>query len=152
MGTSFGDGEKSCWGSDDGLRRYFTDDGTPDKIDIVDKMLEFIGEVEEAMDCSSACAKPLFGVTRSLADGPVEAECVDRLIDTLDTLVAPAIVCLLTFFILLFSCIGGCWLCCGNNKHEGSDDMMNSQYAGRGGVQMGNGGMVMITQPKTNQM
>ena len=106
-------------------------------------MVEFIGEVEDGLDCSGACSKPLFGVTRSIADGPVEKDCVTALIDTLDTLVAPAVVCLLTFFILIFSCIGGCWLCCGND--DKTDDMMYDDRGVHGQtIEMKNQGMVRI--------
>ena len=86
---------------------------------MIQAALDFFGKLEGELDtCAGACSKPLFGVDRKLDAGPPEKECVIVLLESLETLLAPGIVCFVTFIFLLSACFGGFWLCCGNNKAE----------------------------------
>jgi hypothetical protein len=81
--------------------------------------MPFFNKIEKDLDCSSACYLPLFGVSRPLSKGPVERQCVDVIIDSLDSLTAPGVVCLLTFFVLICACCGSIPLCSGFTEDEG---------------------------------
>lgn len=95
--------------------------GDEKKVSDINDVIKFIGTIEESLkECSGACSVPLFGIMRSVKEGPVTEECVETIVGTLDTLLGPGIVCLLTFFILLCACCGSCTLCRGFNK----DDLM----------------------------
>lgn len=83
---------------------------------------QFLSMIEEEMECSGACWKPLFGVARNLADGPVAAECVEVLTDSLATLMGPAVVCLITFFVLLCAFCCSIPLCTGFDPDEKDSD------------------------------
>jgi len=80
--------------------------------------IEFFAKLEADLDCSGACATPLFGVARAVADGPVTQDCVTVIIESLEDLLAPGIVCLLTFFVLLCACCGSIPICSGFDKEE----------------------------------
>jgi len=87
--------------------------------DDIDLAINFFGNLETSLEtCSGACAKPLFGISRDVGKGPVQKECVENIVDTLESLMGPGIVCLLTFFILLCACCGGFPLCCGFNEDD----------------------------------
>lgn len=95
--------------------------GEEENVKHINDVVKFIGTIEESLkECSGACSIPLFGIMRSVKEGPVEEECVETIVGTLDSLLGPGIVCLLTFFILLCACCGSCTLCRGFNK----DDLM----------------------------
>jgi hypothetical protein len=86
---------------------------------MIDAALDFFGKLEAELEgCSGACSLPLFGVTRKISEGPATKECVENIIETLDTLLGPGIVCLFTFFVLFAACCGGCTLCRGYNKDD----------------------------------
>lgn len=84
----------------------------------VNTAIEFFAKLEADLECSGACATPLFGVSRAVADGPVTQDCVAVIIDSLEDLLAPGIVCLLTFFVLLCACCGSIPICSGFDKEE----------------------------------
>jgi len=75
-------------------------------------------DFEDAFDCSGVCWTPLFGISRNIADGPPDVECVGALIDTLDSLMGPAIICLITAFIMMCACCASIPLCTGYNPDE----------------------------------
>jgi len=85
----------------------------------------FFSTLEEGMECSGACWKPLFGISRPIADGPVTKQCVDVIIDSLGSSMAPTIVCLVTFIILLGATCCSLPLCSGFDSDEADDP----QYA-----------------------
>lgn len=89
--------------------------------DLVEYGLEFYKKIEADLDCSGACWKPLFGVSRNLADGPVTRDCTESVIDDLEALLIPGCVCLLTAFILMCSVCASVPLCTGFDKDEGDD-------------------------------
>lgn len=90
-----------------------------DDVDDIDNVIKFIAEIEKSFgDCNGACHRPLFGISRSVADGPVAKECIENVVDSMKGLLGPGIVCLLTSFVLLAACCGSCTLCSGFNKDD----------------------------------
>jgi hypothetical protein len=85
--------------------------------------LQFFSELEDGMDCSGACAKPLFGIGRSIAEGPPTRDCVAIIVESLSALTAPGVVCLITFFVLVCATIGSFPICYGFDK----EDIMRSE-------------------------
>lgn len=66
-----------CWnakaadGGKPGLKEFMTTKGKEGVKDI-DAALNFFGKIEDELEtCSGACAVPLFGVKKPIADGPV---------------------------------------------------------------------------------
>jgi len=110
-----------CWNAPkekNGLKAWMTANGKGGIKDI-DAAIDFFGKIEEELgDCAGACATPLFGVKAKISNGPVTLECVEIIIETLDTLLGPGIVCLLTFFVLLAACCGSITLCRGFNEDD----------------------------------
>lgn len=84
----------------------------------LDTAINFFGKIEGDLECSGACSKPLFGISRPIADGPVVKDCVEVILDSLDSLMAPGIVCLLAFFVLLCAVCGAIPICTGFDKDE----------------------------------
>lgn len=122
-----------CWDDETrGLKKFLRAKSSEDQINKIDAALQFFQILEKKYNCSGACAIPLFGIGRLLTDGPVTEDCIDGLLDQLDTLLAPGIVCLLTFFVLISSCIGGFWLCCG--KGQDQEDIMHKDNMEGGDV------------------
>jgi hypothetical protein len=108
---------KDCWTTK--LKAAFTLTKSAEEVQNIDSVIDVIGTIEEGLgDCSGACHKPLFGVLRKVTEGPVEEECVEVIVGTLSTLLGPAIVCILTFIVLLVACCGSCTLCRGFNKDD----------------------------------
>lgn len=121
--TSFND----CWAK--GLEKYFKEFKKDGDTNQVLELMKFINKVEDSLTCAGVCSTPLFAVTLSIEDGPVKEDCVTSLLNTLDSLVAPAVVCLITFFVLFASCMGGCWLCCGNSGMDQVENIMDQRHA-----------------------
>ena len=110
-----------CWNDkENGLKKRFSELGkSEDDVKSIDTAIGFFGKIEEELeDCSGACALPLFGIKAKVSGGPAKKECVENIIESLDTLLGPGIVCLLTFFVLIAACCGGCTLCRGFNKDD----------------------------------
>lgn len=83
------------------------------------------------MECSGACRYPLFGINRKISDGPVETECVTVMMDSLETLAGPGVLCLLTFFILMAACFGSFPLCGGfNDVQDGTEGSEGGWFCG----------------------
>lgn len=102
---------------DENLKQVFKAGGYGDP-KVMDTAIKFFGKIESDLQCSGACAKPLFGISRNIADGPATVECMEVIIESLDTLLAPGIVCLLTFFVLLCAVCGSIPICTGFDKDE----------------------------------
>jgi len=99
------------------LEKHFTDDPN-ESYQKIDYAIKFFDKIEKDLDCSGACSLPLFGVERSIADGPATTDCVKVILDSLEDLLAPGIVCLLTFFVLMCACFGSFPICTGFDKTD----------------------------------
>jgi len=98
------------------------EDASADKKEYDGNGMAFFKKLEEDLDCGGVCWLPIFGISRSIKDGPVEADCVDVMLDSLKSLMAPAIVCLITFFVLLCACCSSIPLCTGYDPKEDEED------------------------------
>jgi hypothetical protein len=105
---------KVLYAEGDGNQKEFSDQG-----------FNFFSQLETDMDCSGMCWTPLFGISRNISAGPVEEECMTRVIETLSTTIAPAVVCIVTFFILFMAALCSIPLCSGFDK----DEIMGDEHA-----------------------
>jgi len=102
---------------DDKLKTLFAKGGYGNA-EQLSQAITFFGKIETEMDCSGACHKPIFGIGRSISKGPVTRECLEVILDSLDDLMAPGVVCLLTFFVLMCAVCGAIPICTGFDKEE----------------------------------
>lgn len=103
------------------LSKAWEGSGDANQAEMAKEGMKTFGDMEVEMDCSSVCWMPLFGIKRELSKGPVTRDCADPMADTLKSLMGPAVVCLITFFILFCACCCSMPLCCGYNEVEEED-------------------------------
>jgi len=104
------------------LKPKFNEAGaSEEQKEFLEKGLPFFSELEDGLDCSGFCYKPLFGIARPVKSGPVQTECAQAMVDTLDDLVAPGAICVLTGVILCCAFCGSVPLCFGLDKEDELD-------------------------------
>lgn len=96
-----------------------------DKQEFMNEAMKFFGDLEAEMDCSGVCWKPLFGIGYNVKLGPVKEECATVLIEQLNSLMGPAIVCAVTTVILFVAFCASIPLCTGYDE----DDIMQDKHS-----------------------
>lgn len=77
---------------------------------------EYMSALEADYNCASICYQPLFYLSRSIEESPVEQECVTAFINTVSGNMGVGVVAIVTGLLLLSACIGSVPLCTGFAK------------------------------------
>lgn len=90
-----------------------SNDGSALKEFVTNGGYDYMSQLEEDYSCASICYKPLFYLTKSIEEAPVEKECVSAFIEAYAGNMGVGIVAIVTGLVLLSACIGSVPLCTG---------------------------------------